>query len=210
MELKYVTRKSTEGARRLIRECFNKLRIKLKDKQITFSAEMVGSAKRNLILIPVKANNMSNAMFDIDYNVFLYQRGGMDVPNLFKVFKNEMSKIMNSQMFTLESSTSKALKFYYRNKKVKKWSYEIVTFVRNNDDLNLFDITTNQLKYEKKYKSSSERLQYIKKYKLGNKLRDEYKKIREKNFGKDVKSYESFLAAVNSVWMKASKSKKRI
>jgi hypothetical protein len=200
MKLKYVARKDTKEARRLIRECFEKLRLKLREKEITFSVAMVGSAKRNLVLAPVELDNTSNKLFDIDYNVFLYKRGGLSILELFKIFTSELSKIMNKQNFTLEISSHKALKFYFKDRKVRKWSYELAIFVKNNESLNLINIETNHLESEKKYTSPLEHLRDIKKSQLGNKLRDEYQKIRESHFEDGRKSYESFLEAVNNVW----------
>jgi hypothetical protein len=120
MKLKYVARKDTKEARRLIRECFEKLRLKLREKEITFSVAMVGSAKRNLVLAPVEIDNTSNKLFDIDYNVFLYKRGSLPIPELFKIFTSELNKIMNKQNFTLEISSHKALKFYFKDRRVSK------------------------------------------------------------------------------------------
>jgi hypothetical protein len=202
MNLEYLPKRRTRPARVIMSNCFNNIRPILKKAGITFSIEMVGSTKRNLVLISTDPSNEPKHLFDLDYNVHIHQRGSLSKKDSVKKFKDELNKLMMNNQFTLEDSSKKALKFYPTDENDSNWSYEIVVFVKKEDEKNNFYVFNRKswtLELEKRYDRPLAALRNIKEWGLRNELRDKYKTIRENNSVIGRKNYEMFFEAVNNV-----------
>jgi hypothetical protein len=130
------------------------------------------------------------------------QRGSLSKKDAVKKFKDELNKLMMNNQFTLEDSSKKALKFYPTDENDSNWSYEIVVFVKKEDEKNNFYVFNRKswtLELEKRYDRPLAALRNIKEWGLRNELRDKYKTIRENNSVIGRKNYEMFFEAVNNV-----------
>jgi hypothetical protein len=120
MELEYVAKAKTKLARRLMHDSFEQLRSELRKNEITFSVDMVGSVKRNLVLRPIYKQSVPKRLFDVDYNVLIHKTGNMTAADVSTYFKKQLTKIMEQKNFTLQNSSKKALKFYSTDKSTGK------------------------------------------------------------------------------------------
>jgi hypothetical protein len=210
MELEYVAKVKTKPARRLMHDSFVQLRSELKKNEITFSVNMVGSVKRNLVLRPIYKQSVPKRLFDVDYNVLIHKTGNMTAADVSTYFKKQLTKIMEQKNFTLQNSSKKALKFYSTDKSTGKWSYEMAIFVKNKNDFKLVDLNGEVLITEKQYTSSVVNERYINKEGLASALRIEYKRLKQKHFGDDRESFEIYLEAINCVITNEAKIKAEI
>jgi hypothetical protein len=210
MELEYVAKAETKLARRLMHDSFVQLRSELKKNEITFSVNMVGSVKRNLVLRPIYKQSVPKRLFDVDYNVLIHKTGNMTAADVSTYFKKQLTKIMEQKNFTLQNSSKKALKFYSTDKSTGKWSYEMAIFVKNKNDFKLVDLNDGVLITEKQYTSSVVNERYINKEGLARALRIEYKRRKQKHFEDGRESFEIYLDAINYIITNEAKIKAKI
>lgn len=189
----YVSKKEVKPYRTIFDEMIAKMREEVKEKGITFTYLLVGSAKRNLVV------RHHNKGFDCDYQIFIQKnKKGMNPKEIKELFMRLFNKYKPSDFDNCEDSTS-AITIKQKdeaNSKIK-FSYDVVILKKSEDKTEIIrrkdcNYTWNML--EDGYENYPENAQQVKGNDAWQLLREIYLDKKEKQMN-NVKGYvekESF------------------
>ena len=187
--MEYVPRKEVKFWRNLFVVMINNIRPYLKEDGITFTFNLVGSAKRNLVI------RHHNKGFDCDYQIYIMKnKQNLSSKEIKLKFISLIDEFKSEEFEKCEDKTrSIKLKKIDSNESKIKFSYDIV-IMRNdangtkiiekiNDDNNRYQFVLLE-----DYSNHNEYYKKIKGYKMWNELRKLYyeQKIKQK----DKKSFQ--------------------
>lgn len=218
IELVYLSKKDENILK--AKNDFNKMIINLREmlpNGYSFYYRLVGSSKRNLVLV----NNNGNRGFDCDYQIIISKHPYKDkitnknksqIYKRIKItdFKDCFDKIINNYGYDKVEDSTGALTIKnidHENYKIIN-SFDVVLLLDNCTNLIRTDKENKPHTYSKKLVSNSndfsDKFKVIKGAKLWSELRDEYKELKEKNYDVESnydrkKSYSLLIEATNNV-----------
>lgn len=205
MDKRYVPKEEVRPLRRQFHEWMQSIHDEIKDKGVSFTYMLVGSAKRNLVI------RHHNKGFDCDYQIKITRNvNSLEAKELKDLFRNSLNKVVKKNGYSdCENSTSSLTIKKKGDKSDIKHSYDVVILTQDKDGVKI-------LRYDKPpagdgdyvfeplpdMSSARENFQRINGKKMWDKLRDIYydKKMNEltdRRTGK--KSFQLLNEAVNEV-----------
>lgn len=205
MDERYVPKEEVRPLRRQFHEWMQSIHDEIKDKGVSFTYMLVGSAKRNLVI------RHHNKGFDCDYQIKITRNvNSLEAKELKDLFRNSLNKVVKKNGYSdCENSTSSLTIKKKGDKSDIKHSYDVVILTQDKDGVKI-------LRYDKPpagdgdyvfeplpdMSSARENFQRINGKKMWDKLRDIYydKKMNEltdRRTGK--KSFQLLNEAVNEV-----------
>ena len=134
MTMEYVSKKEVKPWRAMFHKWMENIRTKLKEKGITFTYRLVGSAKRNLVI------RHHNKGFDCDYQVFIQRNNDNLSPKDIKfLFKSVIDEVCASDGFEpCENSTSSlTIKMVDKSQSKVRVGYDIVMLQETDEGLKI-------------------------------------------------------------------------
>jgi len=202
MTMEYVSKKEVKPWRAMFHKWMKNIRTKLKEKGITFTYRLVGSAKRNLVI------RHQNKGFDCDYQIFIQRNNNNLSPKDIKLlFKSVMDEVCVADGFeTCENSTSSlTIKMVNKSQSKVRVGYDVVILQETDEGLKILRCQNKGTKKESfvfellpDMSNMSAKLAKIKGKNQWNKLRELYynKKI---NYNGEKKSFQLLNEAINEV-----------
>jgi len=202
MTMEYVSKKEVKPWRAMFHKWMKNIRTKLKEKGITFTYRLVGSAKRNLVI------RHQNKGFDCDYQIFIQRNNNNLSPKDIKLlFKSVMDEVCVADGFeTCENSTSSlTIKMVNKSQSKVRVGYDVVILQETDEGLKILRCQNKGTKKESfvfellpDLTNMSAKLAKIKGKNQWNKLRELYynKKI---NYNGEKKSFQLLNEAINEV-----------
>ena len=202
MTMEYVSKKEVKPWRAMFHKWMKNIRTKMKEKGITFTYRLVGSAKRNLVI------RHHNKGFDCDYQVFIQRNNDNLSPKDIKfLFKSVIDEVCASDSFEpCENSTSSlTIKMVDKSQSKVRVGYDIVMLQETDEGLKILRCQSKGTKKESfvfellpDMTNMSAKLAKIKGKNQWNKLRELYynKKI---NYNGEKKSFQLLNEAINEV-----------
>lgn len=196
--MEYVTKKEVKPWRVKFDTLISKIRPILKERGITFNYNLVGSAKRNLVI------RNHNKGFDCDYQIYVMKnKKNLSPKDIKLLFINLIDEYKSVEFDNCEDRTT-SIKLKYKNINESKiiFSYDIVImkFEEEMKVIKKVDEENNIYKFEpvKDYSKYIEKIKLIKGNDLWNKLRELY--YKEKNNNKNnKKSFQIFYECVINI-----------
>jgi len=200
--MEYVSKKEVKPWRAMFHKWMKNIRTKLKEKGITFTYRLVGSAKRNLVI------RHQNKGFDCDYQIFIQRNNNNLSPKDIKLlFKSVMDEVCVADGFeTCENSTSSlTIKMVNKSQSKVRVGYDVVILQETDEGLKILRCQNKGTKKESfvfellpDMSNMSAKLAKIKGKNQWNKLRELYynKKI---NYNGEKKSFQLLNEAINEV-----------
>jgi len=200
--MEYVSKKEVKPWRAMFHKWMKNIRTKLKEKGITFTYRLVGSAKRNLVI------RHQNKGFDCDYQIFIQRNNNNLSPKDIKLlFKSVMDEVCVADGFeTCENSTSSlTIKMVNKSQSKVRVGYDVVILQETDEGLKILRCQNKGTKKESfvfellpDLTNMSAKLAKIKGKNQWNKLRELYynKKI---NYNGEKKSFQLLNEAINEV-----------
>ena len=200
--MEYVTKKEVKPWKVKFDELMSKIRPLLKEEGITFNYDLVGSAKRNLVI------RNHNKGFDCDYQIYIIKNKNKLSPKNIKLLFVKLINIYKSNEFDNceDRTTSIKLKYIDTNESKIIFSYDIVimkyegkmkVIKKVDEEKNIYDFITI-----KDYSKYNELIKKIKGKVLWNRLRELYynRKINNKNNAKSFQIfYECVIVVANKI-----------
>ena len=202
MTMEYVSKKEVKPWRAMFHKWMKNIRTKLKEKGITFTYRLVGSAKRNLVI------RHHNKGFDCDYQIFIQRNNNNLSPKDIKLlFKSVMDEVCVVDCFEpCENSTSSlTIKMVDKAQSNVRVGYDVVILQETDEGLKILRCQNKGTKKESfvlellpDMTNMSAKLAKIKGKNQWNKLRELYynKKI---NYNGEKKSFQLLNEAINEV-----------
>ena len=202
MTMEYVSKKEVKPWRAMFHKWMKNIRTKLKEKGITFTYRLVGSAKRNLVI------RHHNQGFDCDYQIFIQRNSKALSPKEIKLlFKSVIDEVCVVDCFEpCENSTSSlTIKMVDKAQSKVRVGYDIVMLQETDEGLKILRCQNKGTKKESfvfellpNITNMSAKLAKIKGKKQWDKLRERYynKKI---NYNGEKKSFQLLNEAINEV-----------
>ncbi|MBE4704059.1 hypothetical protein [Spiroplasma platyhelix] len=198
MQLKYLVKKETKLYKKEFIDKANEI-IKLARNDFSICFTLVGSSKRNMILI---REDIPNPSFDFDYQLLITNnKDNKSAKEIKDYFMKLFQKKFETKNWKVQDSTS-AITI---KKKNNNYSYDVAIVQQNLKTLKA-DIlkhykTNNEHKYSwetiREYKTYRQNLKKIKGVDLWNELREIYKDKKTNN--NETKSYLLFIQSVNEL-----------
>ena len=132
--MEYVSKKEVKPWRAMFHKWMENIRTKMKEKGITFTYRLVGSAKRNLVI------RHHNKGFDCDYQVFIQRNNDNLSPKDIKfLFKSVIDEVCASDGFEpCENSTSSlTIKMLDKSQSKVRVGYDIVMLQETDEGLKI-------------------------------------------------------------------------
>lgn len=205
MDERYVPKEEVRPLRKQFHEWMQSIHDQLKDKGVSFTYMLVGSAKRNLVV------RHHNKGFDCDYQIKITRNSyDLEEKELKDLFRNSLNKVVNKNGYSdCEDSTSSLTIKKKGDKSNIKHSYDVVILTQDKEGVKI-------LRYHKPpvgdgsyvfellpdMSSARENFQRINGKEMWDQLRDIYyiKKINELTDGRTgKKSFQLLNEAVNEV-----------
>ena len=202
MTMEYVSKKEVKPWRAMFHRWMKNIRTKVKEKGITFTYRLVGSAKRNLVI------RHHNKGFDCDYQIFIQRNNNNLSPKDIKLlFKSVIDEVCVADGFEpCENSTSSlTIKMVDKSQSKVGVGYDIVMLQETDEGLKILRCQNKGTKKESfvfellpDMTNMSAKLAKIKGKNQWNKLRELYynKKI---NYNSEKKSFQLLNEAINEV-----------
>lgn len=205
MDERYVPKEEVRPLRKQFHEWMQSIHDEIKDKGVSFTYMLVGSAKRNLVV------RHHNKGFDCDYQIKITRNvNSLEEKELKDLFRNALNNVINKKGYSdCEDSTSSLTIKKKGDKSDIEHSYDIVILTQDKDGVKI-------LRYHKPpagdvdyvfeplpdMSSARENFQRINGKEMWDKLRDIYyeKKMNELTNGRTgKKSFQLLNEAVNEV-----------
>ena len=202
MTMEYVSKKEVKPWRAMFHRWMKNIRTKVKEKGITFTYRLVGSAKRNLVI------RHHNKGFDCDYQIFIQRNNNNLSPKDIKLFfKSVIDDVCVADGFeACENSTSSlTIKMVDKSQSKVRVGYDVVILQETDEGLKILRCQNKGTKKElfvfellPDMTNMSAKLAKIKGKNQWNKLRELYynKKI---NYNGEKKSFQLLNEAINEV-----------
>ena len=132
--MEYVSKKEVKPWRAMFHRWMKNIRTKVKEKGITFTYRLVGSAKRNLV---IKHHNKG---FDCDYQIFIQRNNNSLSPKEIKLlFKSVIDEVCVADGFEpCENSTSSlTIKMVDKAQSKVRVGYDIVMLQETDEGLKI-------------------------------------------------------------------------
>ena len=200
--MEYVSKKEVKPWRAMFHKWMKNIRTKVKEKGITFTYRLVGSAKRNLVI------RHHNKGFDCDYQIFIQRNNNNLSPKDIKLlFKSVIDDVCVADGFeACENSTSSlTIKMVDKSQSKVRVGYDVVILQETDEGLKILRCQNKGTKKESfvfellpDMTNMSAKLAKIKGKNQWNKLRELYynKKI---NYNSEKKSFQLLNEAINEV-----------
>lgn len=202
MTMEYVSKKEVKPWRAMFHKWMKNIRTKLKEKGITFTYRLVGSAKRNLVI------RHHNKGFDCDYQIFIQRNNNNLSPKDIKLlFKSVMDEVCVADSFeTCENSTSSlTIKMVDKAQSKVRVGYDVVILQETDEGLKILRCQNKGTKKESfvfellpDMTNMSAKLAKIKGKKQCDKLRERYYN-KKTNYNGEKKSFQLLNEAINEV-----------
>ena len=202
MTMEYVSKKEVKPWRSMFHTWMRNIRPKMKEKGITFTTCLVGSAKRNLVI------RHHNKGFDCDYQIFIQRnKNDLSPKDIKLLFKSVIDKVCVADGFgPCENSTSSlTIKMVDKSQSKVRVGYDIVMLQETDEGLKILRCQNKGTKKESfvfellpDMTNMSAKLAKIKGKKQCDMLRERYynKKI---NYNGEKKSFQLLNEAINEV-----------
>ena len=202
MTMEYVSKKEVKPWRAMFHKWMKNIRPKVKEKGITFTYRLVGSAKRTLVI------RHHNQGFDCDYQIFIQRNSKALSPKEIKLlFKSVIDEVCVVDCFEpCENSTSSlTIKMVDKAQSKVRVGYDVVILQETDEGLKILRCQNKGTKKESfvlellpDMTNMSAKLAKIKGKNQWNKLRELYynKKI---NYNGEKKSFQLLNEAINEV-----------
>ena len=200
--MEYVSKKEVKPWRAMFHKWMKNIRTKVKEKGITFTYRLVGSAKRNLVI------RHHNQGFDCDYQIFIQRNSKALSPKEIKLlFKSVIDEVCVVDCFEpCENSTSSlTIKMVDKAQSNVRVGYDVVILQETDEGLKILRCQNKGTKKESfvfellpDMTNMSAKLAKIKGKNQWNKLRELYynKKI---NYDGEKKSFQLLNEAINEI-----------
>lgn len=200
--MEYVSKKEVKPWRVMFHKWMKNIRQKVKEKGITFTYRLVGSAKRNLVI------RHHNRGFDCDYQIFIQRNSKALYPKEIKLlFKSVIDEVCVVDCFEpCENSTSSlTIKMVDKAQSKVRVGYDVVILQETDEGLKILRCQNKGTKKESfdfellpDMTNMSTKLAKIKGKNQWNKLRELYynKKI---NYNGEKKSFQLLNEAINEI-----------
>ena len=200
--MEYVSKKEVKPWRSMFHTWMRNIRPKMKEKGITFTTCLVGSAKRNLVI------RHHNKGFDCDYQIFIQRnKNDLSPKNIKLLFKSVIDEVCVADDFEpCENSTSSlTIKMVDKSQSKVCVGYDVVILQETDEGLKILRCQNKGTKKESfvfellpNITNMSAKLAKIKGKKQWDKLRERYynKKI---NYNGEKKSFQLLNEAINEV-----------
>lgn len=205
MDERYVPKEEVRPLRKQFHEWMQSIHNQLRNKGISFTYMLVGSAKRNLVI------RHHNKGFDCDYQIKITRNfNGLEAKELKDLFRNSLNKVVKKNGYSdCKNSTSSLTIKKKGDKSNIEHSYDVVILTQDKEGVKI-------LRYHKPpagdgsygfellpdMSSARENFQCINGKEMWDKLRDIYyiKKVNELTDGRTgKKSFQLLNEAVNEV-----------
>ena len=200
--MEYVSKKEVKPWRAMFHKWMKNIRTKVKEKGITFTYRLVGSAKRNLVL------RHHNKGFDCDYQIFIQRNSNKLSPKEIKLlFKSVIDEVCVADGFeTCENSTSSlTIKIVDKAQSKVNVGYDVVILQETEEGLKILRCQNKGTKKESfvfellpDMTNMSAKLAKIKGKKQCDKLRERYYN-KKTNYNGEKKSFQLLNEAINEV-----------
>ena len=200
--MEYVSKKEVKPWRAMFHKWMKNIRTKMKEKGITFTYRLVGSAKRNLVI------RHHNKGFDCDYQIFIQRNNNNLSPKDIKLlFKSVMDEVCVADSFeTCENSTSSlTIKMVDKAQSKVRVGYDVVILQETDEGLKILRCQNKGTKKESfvfellpDMTNMSAKLAKIKGKKQCDKLRERYYN-KKTNYNGEKKSFQLLNEAINEV-----------
>ena len=200
--MEYVSKKEVKPWRAMFHKWMKNIRTKVKEKGITFTYRLVGSAKRNLVL------RHHNKGFDCDYQIFIQRNSNKLSPKEIKLlFKSVIDEVCVSDSFEpCENSTSSlTIKMVDKAQSKVNVGYDVVILQETEEGLKILRCQNKGTKKETfvfellpDMTNMSAKLAKIKGKKQCDKLRERYCN-KKTNYNGEKKSFQLLNEAINEV-----------
>ena len=178
MTMEYVSKKEVKPWRAMFHKWMKNIRTKVKEKGITFTYRLVGSAKRNLVI------RHHNKGFDCDYQIFIQRNNNNLSPKDIKLlFKSVIDDVCVADGFeACENSTSSlTIKMVDKSQSKVRVGYDVVILQETDEGLKILRCQNKGTKKESfvfellpDMTNMSAKLAKIKGKKQCDKLRERY------------------------------------
>lgn len=202
MIMEYVSKKEVKPWRAMFYRWMKNIRTKVKEKGITFTYRLVGSAKRNLVI------RHHNKGFDCDYQIFIQRNKNSLSPKEIKLlFKSVIDEVCVADGFEpCENSTSSlTIKMVDKSQSKVPVGYDVVILQETDEGLKILRCQNKGTKKElfvfellPDMTNMSAKLAKIKGKKQCDKLRERYYK-KKTNYNGEKKSFQLLNEAINEV-----------
>ena len=202
MTMEYVSKKEVKPWRAMFHKWMENIRTKVKERGITFTYRLVGSAKRNLVI------RHHNKGFDCDYQIFIQRNNNNLSPKDIKLlFKSVMDEVCVADGFeTCENSTSSlTIKMVNKSQSKVRVGYDVVILQETDEGLKILRCQNKGTKKESfvfellpDMTNMSAKLAKIKGKKQCDKLRERYYN-KKTNYNGEKKSFQLLNEAINEV-----------
>ena len=202
MTMEYVSKKEVKPWRAMFHRWMKNIRTKVKEKGITFTYRLVGSAKRNLVI------RHHNKGFDCDYQIFIQRNNNNLSPKDIKLlFESVMDEVCVADGFeTCENSTSSlTIKMVNKSQSKVRVGYDVVILQETDEGLKILRCQNKGTKKESfvfellpDMTNMSAKLAKIKGKKQCDKLRERYYN-KKTNYNGEKKSFQLLNEAINEV-----------
>ena len=202
MTMEYVSKKEVKPWRAMFHRWMKNIRTKVKEKGITFTYRLVGSAKRNLVI------RHHNKGFDCDYQIFIQRNNNSLSPKEIKLlFKSVIDEVCVADGFEpCENSTSSlTIKMVDKSQSKVRVGYDVVILQETDEGLKILRCQNKGTKKESfvfellpDMTNMSAKLAKIKGKKQCDKLRERYYN-KKTNYNGEKKSFQLLNEAINEV-----------
>ena len=200
--MEYVSKKEVKPWRAMFHRWMKNIRTKVKEKGITFTYRLVGSAKRNLVI------RHHNKGFDCDYQIFIQRNNNSLSPKEIKLlFKSVIDEVCVADGFEpCENSTSSlTIKMVNKSQSKVRVGYDVVILQETDEGLKILRCQNKGKKKElfvfellPDMTNMSAKLAKIKGKKQCDKLRERYYN-KKTNYNGEKKSFQLLNEAINEV-----------
>ena len=192
----YVTRREIKKYKIIFDNLMQNIRKEVKNEGITFTYNLVGSAKRNLVI------RHHNKGFDCDYQIFIQMnKKNLGAKSIKKLFIDLINRYKNNDFDNCEDKTT-AIKLKKKENDKIIFSYDIVIMMVINDKYQVIRKTDDNKTY--KFEELMDMSKFNESYKkiqgqaMWESLREEYYKLKISNKTNKF-SYQILHEAVNNV-----------
>ena len=200
--MEYVSKKEVKPWRAMFHRWMKNIRTNVKERGITFTYRLVGSAKRNLVI------RHHNKGFDCDYQIFIQRNNNSLSPKEIKLlFKSVIDEVCVADGFEpCENSTSSlTIKMVDKSQSKVRVGYDIVMLQETDEGLKILRCQNKGTKKESfvfellpDMTNMSAKLAKIKGKKQCDKLRERYYN-KKTNYNGEKKSFQLLNEAINEV-----------
>ncbi len=200
--MEYVSKKEVKPWRAMFHKWMKNIRTKVKEKGITFTYRLVGSAKRNLVI------RHHNKGFDCDYQIFIQRNNNGLSPKEIKLFfKSVIDEVCVADGFepSENSTSSLTIKMVDKSQSKVRVGYDVVILQETDEGLKILRCQNKGTKKESfvfellpDMTNMSAKLAKIKGKKHCDKLRERYYN-KKTNYNGEKKSFQLLNEAINEV-----------